>query len=58
MRRLDADVQVPLTGGRSLRTGRDDTAHILFDLSPQAWNDLFPDLSLLSVDYSNIESRS
>jgi hypothetical protein len=24
-------------------------------LSPQAWNDLFPDLSLLSVDYSNID---
>ena len=55
LRRLDADINVPLSSRRTLRSGRDDIAHILFDMTLEEWNAIFHDVNLLTVDYNTID---
>jgi len=58
LRRLDADIAVPLSSSRTLRSGRvNDMANVLLDLSVEDWIDIFHelnDLSLNAVDYEKI----
>jgi hypothetical protein len=55
---LDADVAVPLSSTRTLRSGRvNDVANVMMDLSVADWIDIFHelnDLSLAAVDYNKV----